>query len=242
MRVALIIPALNEEDALPGVLSAVPKKDVDEVVVVDNGSVDDTAAVAERAGARVVHEKTKGYGAACLAGVKNTDAEVFVFMDGDGSFSPDEISTLTGPILRDEADFVLGTRTLRPEDARAIAPHARLGNWLIAKVIRSVCGVRLTDLGPFRAIPRDMLDKLGMEERTYGWPCEMIIKAGKLGCRVQEVLVSYRPRSGGKSKVSGSIVGSIKASLSMLKASIRWSVWVPPGKDSKQENISVTRS
>ena len=242
MRVALIIPALNEEEALPGVLAAVPKKDVDEVVVVDNGSADGTAAVAERAGARVVREKAKGYGAACWAGFKDTNAELLVFMDGDGSFSPQEISTLTGPILRDEADLVLGTRTLRPDDARVIPLHARLGNWLVGRVIRSVCRVRLTDLGPFRAVPREILDQLGMEERTYGWPCEMIIKAGKMGCRVREVSVSYRPRSGGKSKVSGSIVGSLKASLSMLKAVIRWGFWVPPRRHKQQQNISTTRS
>jgi glycosyltransferase involved in cell wall biosynthesis len=231
MKICLIIPALNEEESLADVLASVPTTAVDEIIVVDNGSTDRTAAVARRAGAQVVTEPRKGYGAACWSGFKaSEDASILVFIDGDGSFHPGEIPRLTEPITSGTADLVLGSRTLRAEDAMAIPLQARLGNRLVAFIIGLISAIRITDLGPFRAISRKTLENLNMQERTYGWPCEMIIKAGKLGYRVLEVPVTYRPRTGGKSKVSGTIVGSITAAIAMLRVTARWSLWNPNRK------------
>jgi glycosyltransferase involved in cell wall biosynthesis len=228
VKISLIIPALNEEESLPSVLAAIPQGIVDDIVVVDNGSSDQTASVASRAGAHVLSEPQRGYGAACWAGFKAAmDADILVFMDADGSFHPGEIPDLTAPVIHGDADLVLGTRTLRAKDAHVIPFHARLGNRFIAWLIGFTLPVRTTDLGPFRAIRRKSLEQLQMQERTYGWPCEMIIKAGKLDCRIVEVPVSYRPRSGGISKVSGTLMGTIGASLSMLKVVARWSLWSP---------------
>lgn len=232
MKISLIIPALNEEESLPDVLASVPATAVDEIVVVDNGSTDGTAAVARRAGAQVVIEPRKGYGAACWSGFKaSEDAGVLVFMDGDGSFRPGEIPRLTEPITSGTADVVLGSRVLEVEDARAIPLHARAGNRLVAFIIGLTSPIQITDLGPFRAISRKALEDLNMQERTYGWPCEMIIKAGTLGYRVVEVPVTYRPRTGGKSKVSGTIRGSVSAAMAMLRVTVRWSFWSPSAKE-----------
>ena len=234
MKISLIIPALNEEEPLPDVLASVPPGAVDEIIVVDNGSTDGTAAVARRAGARVVTEPRKGYGAACWSGFKASEgAGTLVFMDGDGSFRPGEIPRLTEPITSGTADLVLGSRILGAEDARAIPLHARLGNRIVAFIIGLISAIRITDLGPFRAISRRALENLNMQERTYGWPCEMIIKAGKLGHRVVEVPVTYRPRTGGKSKVSGTITGSIRAAIAILRVTFRWSFWSPNRKISQ---------
>lgn len=224
MKTSLIIPALNEEASLPGVLRAVPRHTVDEIIVVDNGSTDRTAEVALRGGAHVVSQPVKGYGAACWSGFEAVrEAEILVFMDGDGSFEPGEIRRLTEPIVHGRADLVLGSRTLEAEGAKAVPLHARMGNSLIAALIRSSSGIPLTDLGPFRAIRRETLASLNMQERTYGWPCEMIIKAGRLGHRVVEVPVTYRPRTGGTSKVSGTLSGSIRAAIAMLRVALRCS-------------------
>ncbi len=207
MKVSVIIPALNEEESLPGLLAAIPEEAVNEVIVVDNGSTDRTKA---------------------------TQGEILVFMDGDESFSPVEISKLTAPIIQGEADLVLGSRTLRAEDVQAVPLHARLGNRLVGGLIGVASHVWPTDMGPFRAVRREILERLDMEERTYGWPSEMIIKASKLGCRILEVPVSYRPRTGGKSKVSGNFLGSLKASYCMLKVVARWSLWTPAPSSSSR--------
>lgn len=230
MRIALIIPALNEEQSLPEVLALVPPGAVDEIVVVDNGSTDHTATVARRAGAQVVIEPRKGYGAACWAGFNATGAEILVFMDADGSFLAPEIPQLTGPIASGKADLVLGSRILRADDAKAIPLHARLGNRLIAYAISVASGIHITDLGPFRAVTRKTLENSRMLERTYGWPCEMILKASRLRYRVLEVPVSYRPRTGGQSKVSGTLMGSIKAALAILRVTLRGLLWFPQAK------------
>ncbi len=230
MSVALIIPALNEEESLPQVLRQVPPGAVDEIIVVDNGSRDQTATVARRAGAQVIVEPRKGYGAACWAGFQATAADVLVFMDADGSFVPHEISNLVEPIASGNVELVLGSRTLRTGDAKAIPFHARLGNRLIAYAISWASGIRITDLGPFRAITRRALENSRMEERTYGWPCEMILKASRLGYPIIEVPVSYRPRTGGESKVSGTLMGSIKAALAILRVTLRGLLWFPEAK------------
>ena len=234
MKVSVIIPALNEEESLPGLLAAIPEEAVNEVIVVDNGSTDRTAVVALHCGARVVSENFRGYGAACWAGFKATQGEILVFMDGDESFSPVEISKLTAPIIQGEADLVLGSRTLRAEDVQAVPLHARLGNRLIGGLIGVASRVWPTDMGPFRAVRREILERLDMEERTYGWPSEMIIKASKLRCKILEVPVSYRPRTGGKSKVSGNFFGSLKASYCMLRVVARWSLWTPAPSSSSR--------
>ena len=220
----------NEEESLPQVLRQVPPGAVDEIIVVDNGSTDQTASVARGAGARVIMEPRKGYGAACWAGFQATTADVLVFMDADGSFLPHEISNLVVPIACGKAELVLGSRTLRTDDAKAIPFHARLGNRLIAHAISWASGVCITDLGPFRAVTRNALKNLRMEERTYGWPCEMIIKASRLGSPIIEVPVSYRPRTGGESKVSGTLMGSVKAALAILRVTLRGLFWLPQAK------------
>ena len=220
MRVSLIIPALNEAESLPSVLTEVPSSVVDQVIVVDNGSSDSTAEVARLAGAQVVAEPRRGYGFACAAGAAAADGEVLVFMDGDGSFMPAELAALLGPALTDEADLVLGSR-LRANAAHMPA-HQRLGNVLFVWLLRLRFGLDLTDLGPFRAIRRDVLAALGMRERTHGWPLEMIIKAAQGGRRIVEVPVTYRPRRAGVSKVGGTIGGSILAAVRFFLVAMRY--------------------
>jgi len=230
MSVALIIPALNEEESLPRVLQQVPPGAVDEIIVVDNGSTDQTATVARRAGARVISEPRRGYGAACWAGFQAVAADILVYMDADGSFLPSEIPRLVEPVTRGKAQLVLGSRTLRAEDAKAIPFHARLGNRFIAYAISAASGNRITDLGPFRAVTRTTLENLRMRERTYGWPCEMILKASQHNYPIVEVPVSYRPRIGGESKVSGTLRGSAKAALAILRVTLRGLFWPPQPK------------
>jgi hypothetical protein len=162
-------------------------------------------------------------------------------MDGDGSFVGSDIPRLVEPIKNRQADVVLGSRMLRAEDATSIPLHARLGNRLVASIVSRAARIRLTDIGPFRAIDRETLENLKMEERTYGWPCEMIIKAGKLGYRVVEVPVTYGARTGGRSKVSGTLIGSVRAAWTMLRVTARWSVWtnqrkIAPNSPSTQSN------
>ncbi len=226
MRTALIIPALNEQESLAHVLPAVPRGLVHEVIVVDNGSTDRTAEVARAAGARVVREERRGYGYACAAGVAATDdrTDLLVFMDGDGSDDAGRMQALTAPIEREKADLVLGSRALGPTERHALLPHQRLGNALTTTLVRLLYGCRLTDLPPFKAIRRPVLVGLGMREMTYGWTVEMIVKCARRGHRIVEVPVPAYARIGGRSKVSGTVKGTILAAYYLLGTTIKY-VW-----------------
>jgi len=226
LNVALIIPARNEEAPLPGVLAEIPAGLAQTVIVVDNGSTDRTVEVSRNAGAVVVSEPRAGYGFACATGVqaaRERDAEVLVFIDADGSFDPAQIHDLLAPIESGQADLVLGSRLAGGIEPGAMPPHARFGNWLVARLMRTLYKLQVTDLGPFRAIRADLLDRLGMQEMTYGWPTEMMAKAARHGARVIEVPVHYRVRRGGKSKVSGTLRGTVLATYFILFVTLRYS-------------------
>ncbi len=214
-EVAVIIPAFNEQESIGRVLAAIPDW-VDDVVVVDNGSADETAARALDGGARVVREPRRGYGAACLAGLHALRSpDVVVFLDGDYSDHPEEMPLLVDPIIRDEADLVAGSRVLGTREPGAVTPQARFGNRLACLLIRLFWKARFTDLGPFRAVRLSAFNALGMCDRGYGWMVEMQIKATQAGLRVREIPVQYRRRIG-KSKVSGSFKGIIGAGSKIL--------------------------
>lgn len=214
--VAVVIPALNEAQALPKVLAAIPAW-VAQVVVADNGSTDGTGEVARRHGARVVVEPRRGYGSACLKAIAALPDEVdtVVFMDGDASDDADEMGALVGPIARGEADMVLGSRVLGEREQGALTPQQIFGNALACTLIRLVWGVRFTDLGPFRAISRPALERLRMADPDYGWTVEMQVRAAKLGLRCREIPARYRRRIG-TSKVSGTIRGVVGAGTKIL--------------------------
>ncbi len=224
MSLALIIPALNEADCIGRLLAELPSGLASEVIVVDNGSSDDTTGEAARAGAQVVQEPRRGYGYACAAGVVATSASILAFMDGDGSFMPAELSVLVAPIRQDTADFVVGGRMLGEMTPGAMPSHQRLGNQFIAALLRWRYGLPVTDLGPFRTIRRSLLLDLNMQEHTYGWPVEMMIKATQHQARVVEIPVSYRPRLCGRSKVGGSLSGTIRATYRILRVVFRYAV------------------
>ncbi|HSF16439.1 MAG TPA: glycosyltransferase family 2 protein [Vicinamibacteria bacterium] len=218
MRIVVIIPALNEESSLPKVLGDIPKHLVDEIVVVDNGSHDETAAAALRAGASVVHEPVSGYGRACLAGIRylrRRPPDVVVFVDADFSDRPSEMPALVSPILSHQADFVVGSRVLGVRERGALAPHARLGNWIATWMIRLLYGYRFSDLGPFRAIRYDTLLALDMQDQDYGWTAEMQAKAARAGVRATEVPVSYHRRIG-RSKITGTVKGTVLAGYKII--------------------------
>jgi glycosyltransferase involved in cell wall biosynthesis len=209
---------------LPGVIAEIAAGRA-VVIVVDNGSTDRTAEVAQQAGAVVVSEQQAGYGYACAAGVRaaaDQDAEVLVFLDADGSFDPAQVSDLLAPIEAGQAELVLGSRTAGGMEPGAMPLHARFGNWMVAGLIHLLYGLRVTDLGPFRAIRAELLERLDMQEMTYGWPTEMMVKAARCGARVVEVPVRYRVRRGGRSKVSGTLRGTVLATYAILLVTLRY--------------------
>lgn len=233
-RLAVLIPALDEEAALPHVLAAIPRTRVDRIVVVDNGSRDRTAQVAHEGGALVVPEPRRGYGQACSAGLRvllrGTDgfpplrgADVIVFLDADHSDHPEELPLVAGPVLADEADLVVGTRMVDPESRAALLPQARFGNRLACALMRVLFGARHTDLGPFRAIRVDALEHLRMSDRDFGWTVEMQLKAAVAGLRVREVPVRYRSRIG-VSKITGTWAGTLGASRKILGWILGWRI------------------
>lgn len=224
MRVSVVIPACNEQDAIAAVVKAVPASLVEEVIVVDNGSTDATAARAEKAGARVVKEFRRGYGAACHKGLMAVQkADVVVFLDGDNSDNPAELPLLLAPVESGQADLVIGARLSGAMEPAAMPPHARLGNRLVALFMRHAYNVKISDIGSFRAVRKDVLLSLGMEQMTFGWPVEMLVKAARRKARIVEVPVSYRKRIG-TSKVSGTVRGTILTAYYMLWIPLRYAV------------------
>jgi glycosyltransferase involved in cell wall biosynthesis len=227
-EIIIIIPALNEERAIGKVLAHIPDKIASEIVVVDNDSSDATADVARNLGATVVHEDRKGYGFACLKGIeyalsRHKKTSIIVFLDADYSDRPEEITSLTQPIIEQDYDMVIGSRFLGKREKDAMPWHQVLGNRLAVILINTLYGVHYTDLGPFRAIKLDKLLNLDMKEQKYGWTAEMQAKAARQKLRHFEVPVTYRARIG-TSKISGTVEGTILAGYGILTTLLknRW--------------------
>ncbi|MBW2063550.1 MAG: glycosyltransferase family 2 protein [Deltaproteobacteria bacterium] len=214
-RISVIIPALNEATSIGKVISSLPPW-VDDIIVVDNGSSDNTAAIARACGARVVYEQRRGYGSACLAGIRSLgETDIVAFLDGDLSDYPEEIHGLVDSIAQGRADLVIGSRILGKREKGALTPQARFGNWLSCFLIRLFWGFSYTDLGPFRAISCSSLTTLNMADPDYGWTVEMQVKAVQCGLRILEIPVKYRRRLG-TSKISGTLKGVILAGIKIL--------------------------
>jgi glycosyltransferase involved in cell wall biosynthesis len=224
LTIDVVIPALNEEASLPLVLAALPRSSVRRIVVADNGSTDATARVAREGGAEVVAAARRGYGSACLAGLahlrRTGPPDIVVFVDADYSDHPEELPAIVAPILSDEADLVIGSRVLGRRERGALLPQARAGNLVACLLIRIFYGHRFTDLGPFRAIRWDALERIGMADPDFGWTAEMQVKAVRLGLRCAEVPVSYRRRVG-VSKITGTITGTVRAGYKILWTVVR---------------------
>ncbi len=226
-RVAVIIPALNEEQSVGRVLDAIPKHLDADIIVVDNGSADRTAQVAREHGARVVDEPQRGYGAACLAGIAALGpAEVVAFLDADLSDSPDMLPDLVEPILSGRVNFVVGSRMRGEREKGALPLHSRFGNWLAGMILTQLYRQPTTDLGPFRAIRRETLARLKMQDRGFGWTVEMQAKAARLRVPTLEMPVPYRRRIG-RSKITGSLKASAQASIIILSTAFRLLWWKP---------------
>ena len=216
MRVSVIIPTHNEAQAIGHVLADLPANIVTEVLVVDSNSTDGTAEIAKSMGARVLREPRRGYGRACLTGLAASNIpDVVVFLDGDYSDRPDELPLLLAPIAEGRADIALGSRLAKQNVSGALPWHSAFGNRLAAAMIRILYGQQITDLGPFRAARADVLRQLQLEEDTYGWAVEMILKGTLAGFRIVEVPVSYYPRIG-ESKISGTLRGTCGAAWFIL--------------------------
>jgi glycosyltransferase involved in cell wall biosynthesis len=220
--ISIVIPALNEAESSGFVVGAMPWGGIAECVVVDNGSTDRTAAIARAAGARVI-QSARGYGAACKAGADAAlaSSEILVWMDGDGSDIIGDLDRLVGPIERDEADFVIGSRLRGTREQGSMLPSQVFAGWFVGKLLWVTRGVRYTDMGPFRAMRRASFERLQMTEMTYGWNLEMQIEACERGLRIVEIPVDYRRRFGGTSKVSGDLRASVKAAVRIVGVLLR---------------------
>jgi glycosyltransferase involved in cell wall biosynthesis len=222
VRVSVVIPTHNEAQAIERVLADLPSDLTTEVIIVDSNSTDGTPEIAARMGARVIQEPRRGYGRACLTGLAAANSpDVVVFLDGDYSDRPAELPNLLAPIIEGHADVTLGSRLHSQKSADALPWHQVFGNHLAAGLIRLLYGLKITDLGPFRAARADVLRALSLEETTYGWAVEMILKGALAGFRVVEVPVSYHPRIG-KSKISGTLKGTIGAAWFILSLIVRY--------------------
>jgi glycosyltransferase involved in cell wall biosynthesis len=216
VRVTVIIPTRNEAQAIGRVLSDLPSDLVNEVIVVDNCSSDETPTIAARMGARVISEARRGYGQACLTGLANANApDVVVFLDGDYSDRPAELPLLLAPIADGRTDISIGSRLAGARTAGALPWHSVFGNWLAANLINVLYGLKITDLGPFRAARAEVLRAVELRETTYGWAVELILKGAIHGFRIVEVPVSYYPRIG-KSKIAGTVKGTVGAGWYIL--------------------------
>jgi glycosyltransferase involved in cell wall biosynthesis len=223
VRVSVIIPTHNEAQAIGRVLADLPSNLVTEVIVVDSNSTDGTPDLARKMGAQVIQEPRRGYGRACLTGLANThNPDVVVFLDGDYSDRPAELPILLAPIIEGRADITLGSRLGGKSDPGALPWHQAFGNRLAAGLIRLLYGVKVSDLGPFRAARAEVLRALGLNEATYGWAVEMIVKGAIAGFRIVEVPVSYHPRIG-ESKISGTVKGTIGAGWFILSRIVLYS-------------------
>jgi len=222
VRVSVVIPTRNEAQAIGRVLADLPSDLVNEVIVVDNHSSDNTPDIASRMGARVISETRRGYGRACLTGFACANApDVVVFLDGDYSDRPAELPRLLAPIAEGRADITIGSRIAGPRVPGALPWHALFGNWLAASLITNLYGLEITDLGPFRAARADVLRAVELEETTYGWAVELILKGAIHGLRIVEVPVSYHPRLG-QSKISGTFRGTMGATWFILSRIARY--------------------
>jgi len=222
VRVSVIIPTYNEAQSIAHVLADLPSDLVTEVLVVDSNSTDGTAEIARKLGARVIQEPRRGYGRACLTGLAHVShPEIIVFLDGDYSDRPSELPILLAPIVEGRADITIGSRLGRRRNHGALPWHAAVGNRLSATLINLRYGLKLSDLGPFRAARADVLRSLALEEPTYGCAVEIILKGALAGFRIVEVPVSYHPRIG-KSKISGTLKGTIGAAWFILSRIVRY--------------------
>jgi len=222
-RIDIIIPVLDEEKSIGRVIGDIPKELIRQIIVVDNGSRDSTAEVARTAGAVVISEPQRGYGAACLSGlghISEDPPEIVVFLDGDYSDHPEELPRVIAPILEGGVDLVIGSRILGESEPGALLPQAIFGNWLACSLMSLLFGYQFSDLGPFRAIRWESLEACEMRDEDFGWTVEMQIRAAKLGLSACEVPVSYRKRIG-VSKVSGTVMGSVRAGHKILDTIFR---------------------
>ncbi|MFZ0954095.1 MAG: glycosyltransferase family 2 protein [Candidatus Sulfotelmatobacter sp.] len=219
---SVVIPTHNEAQAIGRVLADLPPDLVTEVIIVDSNSTDGTPEIAAKMGARVVGEPRRGYGRACLTGLASAEnPDVVVFLDGDYSDRPAELPLLLSPIAEARADITLGSRLGEQRIPGALPWHAAFGNWLAASLINLLYGLKISDLGPFRAARADVLRELALREDTYGWAVEMILKGAVAGFRIVEVPVSYYPRIG-KSKISGTVRGTVGAAWFILSRIVRY--------------------
>jgi glycosyltransferase involved in cell wall biosynthesis len=226
-EVCVIIPCLDEAEAIGPCVTAIRALGVAEIVVVDGGSRDATVAVARAAGASVVVETQRGYGRALMAGVAATRAEILLFIDGDGSDRPEMIPDVVGPVIRNEADFVMGTRLKGPRERGSLAPAQILAGHLAGILIRLRYGFSFSDMSPFRAIRRSTLARLAMREVTFGWNLEMQMRVAAAGLRVREVPVGQRRRAGGRSKVSGDWITAISVAAVLARTFARLALHIP---------------
>ncbi len=228
MTVDVLIPAFNEEQAIGKVIGEIPAELVQEIIVIDNGSTDGTVIAARKAGATVIEEKQKGYGAACLKGLsylssKSQDElpDVVVFLDGDYSDYPAQMNLLLAPIHKGDAVLVIGSRALGKKVKGSMTIPQRVGNWIATHMLYFLYGERFTDLGPFRAIKYDSLKRLNMQDQNFGWTVEMQLKAAKMKMPCAEVAVDYRKRIG-KSKISGTLKGAVSAGVIIIKTLLKY--------------------
>ena len=221
-KISVVIPTLNEALAIAEVVASVPKDGVTQIIVVDNGSIDGTAERASAAGAQVVHEPRRGYGSACLAGAKAArGSDIIVFLDGDRSDDPRQLDLIATPLIQKRADLTIGSRICGELERGSMPLHGRLGNRLVVLILRGLYGVRITDIGSFRAIRTRALFNLNMEQMTYGWPVEMIVKAARKGLRIKSIPIRYRKRIG-VSKVTGTLRGSFLAAYYMFLVPLKY--------------------